>query len=183
MAAYPIAPPMTVDDFLRLHGDDDDDHYELIEGEVCERTVNGYAHDMVKNNLKELFDQAGVASHGYRCWIEHSFRLANSSVVTPDVAIIRMERLEHGSRNSATTGAPEIPIEVAISDKPAVLQRKISAYIANGAHFVCCAYPDLRNIVVYTEHEWRELSEEDKLEFPDLLPGVSLRVSDIFKDV
>jgi Uma2 family endonuclease len=174
---------MTADEFLRIHGDDDDNRYELIEGEVCERTMNGYSHDTVKNNLKELFDQAGVADHGFRCWIEHSFRLANFSVVTPDVAIIRMERLKHRKGNSATDGAPEVPIEVAISDRPAVLQRKVSAYLANGAHAVCCAYPDLRHVVVYTTHEWRELSGEDKLEFPTLLPGVGILVSDIFKDV
>lgn len=174
---------MTADEFLLVYGGDDDDRHELIEGEVCERTVTGYSHARVKNNLKELFDQAGVASHGYRCWIEHSFRLANSSVVTPDVAIIRMERLDHRTGNSATIGAPEIPIEVAISDQPWALQGKISAYIANGAHEVCCAYPNLRKIVVYTAHEWRELSGEDKLEFPALLPGVSIGVSDIFLGV
>ena len=78
---------------------------------------------------------------------------------------------------------PDIPIEVAISDKPAVLQRKISAYLANGAHAVCCAYPNLRTIVVYTAHEWRELSGEDKLEFPALLPGLAILVSAIFEGV
>ncbi len=174
---------MTADEFIRVYGGDEDDRHELIAGEVCERTLNGYSHDRVKNNLKQSFDQAGVASHGYECWIEHSFRLANASVVTPDVAIIRMERLENRSGNSATDGAPEIPIEVAISDQSWALQRKISVYLANGAHAVCCAYPNLRTIVIYTAHEWRELSGEDKLEFPTLLPGLSFSVSDIFKGV
>lgn len=183
MAAQPIPSPMTADEFIRVYGRDDDDRYELIEGEVCERTLNGYSHYMVKNNLKELFDQAGVARHGLRCFIEPSFRMADSSVVTPDVAIIRREPLEHQTGDSATTGAPEIPIEVAINDEPWVLQRKISAYFANGAHAVCCAYPNLKTIVVYTSHEWRELSGDDKLEFPALLPGLSIRVSDIFEGV
>jgi Uma2 family endonuclease len=174
---------MIADEFLRVHGEDDDDRYELVAGEVCERTLNGYSHFMVKNNLKELFDQAGVASHGLRCLIEPSFQMENSSVVTPDVALIRMERLENRTGNSATSGAPEIAIEVAISDKPAVLQHKISVYLANGAHAVCCAYPDLKNIVVYTGHEWRELTDQDKLEFSALVPGVSIQVSDIFKGV
>jgi len=174
---------MTADDFLRVYGDDDSDRYELVEGEVCERSMNGYSHFIVKNNLKELFDQAGVADHGFRCLIEPSFRMANSSVVTPDVALIRMERLAQQTGNSATVGSPEIPIEVAISDQPWLLQRKISSYLANGAHAVCCAYPNLRNIVIYTAHEWRELTAEDKLEFPDLLPGLSILVSAIFEGV
>ena len=74
-------------------------------------------------------------------------------------------------------------IEVAISDQPWVLRRKISAYLANGAHAVCCAYPNLRNIVVYTAREWRELTGDDKLEFPSLLPGVGIPVSAIFEGV
>jgi Uma2 family endonuclease len=118
-----------------------------------------------------------------RCLIEPSFRMADSSVVTPDVALIRTERLAQTTGNSAPVGAPEIPIEVAISDQPWALQSKISAYIANGAQAVCCAYPNLRNIVVYTAHEWRELTSEDKLEFPDLLPGLSIPVSAIFEGV
>ena len=174
---------MTADEFIRVYGGDSDDRFELIAGEVCERTLTGYSHDRVKNNLKELFDQAGVGRQGYKCWIEHSCRLADSSVVTPDVAIIRMERLENRTGDSPTTGSPEIPIEVAISDQPWVLQGKISAYLANGARAVCCAYPNLRNIVVYTAHEWRELTSEDKLEFPDLLPGVAIPVSAIFEGI
>src|SRR5580658_7493581 len=113
MAAQPIPSPMTADEFIRVYGGEDDDRYELISGEVCERTLNGYSHYMVKNNLKELFDQAGVASHGFRCFIEPSYKMADSSVVTPDVAIIRRERLNNKTGNSVTTGAPEIPIEVA----------------------------------------------------------------------
>jgi Uma2 family endonuclease len=183
MAAQPIPPPMTADEFIRVYGDDDGDLHELIEGEVYERTVNGYSHYMVKNNLKELFDQAGVASRGFRCFIEPSFKMRDSSVMTPDAALIRMERLKNQTGDSPTPGAPEIPIEVAINDQPWVLQRKISAYLANGAQAVCCAYPNLRNIVVYTSHEWRELSGEEKLEFPALLPGVSILISDIFKGV
>jgi Uma2 family endonuclease len=174
---------MAADEFIRVFGNDDDNRHELIDGTVCERSINGYSHFMVKNNLKELFDQADVANHGLRCLIEPSFRMADSSVVTPDVALIRTERLAQTTGNSAPVGAPEIPIEVAISDQPWALQSKISAYIANGAQAVCCAYPNLRNIVVYTAHEWRELTSEDKLEFPDLLPGLSIPVSAIFEGV
>jgi Uma2 family endonuclease len=174
MATHPIAPPITADEFLRLYGEDDENRYELIESEVCERTLNGCAHETVKNNLKELFDQGGVASHGFRCWIGHSFRIATLSVMTSDVAILRTERL---------AGAFEIAIEVAINDKPAALQRKVSAYLANGAHAVCGAFPDLKNIVVYTLREWRELTAEDQLSFPALIPGLSIPVSAIFEGI
>ena len=183
MAANLIAPPTTVEDFLEIHGDDDGNRFELIDGEVCERPVTGYSHDLVKNRLKELFDEAGAVRLGFSCWIEHSFRMGDSSAVTPDVAVIRSERLSGRTGNSLTAGAPEIAIEVAINDKPSVLQRKISAYLENGAHAVCCAYPDLKTIVVYTSHEWRKLAEDDRLEFPTLLPGISIPVAAVFAEV
>jgi Uma2 family endonuclease len=174
---------MTADEFLRLHGEDDENRWELIEGEVCERALNGYSHDRVKNNLKRLFDQAGVARHGFECWIEHSFLVAGVSAITPDAAIIRTERLTNRRGNSPTNGAPEIPIEVVISDQPWVLQQKISAYLKDGACAVCCAYPNLKRVTVYTAHEWRELTEQDHLEFPALLPGLSIPVSAIFDGI
>jgi Uma2 family endonuclease len=174
---------MTAAEFLRLHADDDENRFEVIEGDICERDVNGCTHDLVKNNLKELFDHSGVASHGFRCWLEHSFQVTDISIMTPDVAIIRSERLANRTGNAPTLGAPDIAFEVAISDKPWALQRKVSAYLKNGAHAVCCAYPELKTITVYTDHEWRELTVADRLEFPALLPGVSVAVSDVFKGI
>jgi Uma2 family endonuclease len=173
---------MTVEEFLRVHGEDDENRYELIEGTVHERTLNGYRHDRVKNNLNKLFDRASIDRRGFESWVEHSFRLSNS-VVTPDVAIIASERLSERTGDSPTAGAPEIVFEVALSDKPNVLQRKVSAYLRNGAHAVCCVYPHNRNLVVYTAHEWRELNESDTLESPALLPGVAIPVSAIFEGV
>jgi hypothetical protein len=43
--------------------------------------------------------------------------------------------------------------------------------------------PDLKTITVCTAHEWRELTEQDHLEFPALFPGVSIRVSAIFEGI
>lgn len=172
---------MTAEQFLRAYGDDDDNfrRYELIDGEVYPRSVPGTPHDVVKNNLKELFDRGGVDRALYRCWIEHSFRMADSSVLTPDVAIARTGRLL--GHEGFTPGAPDIAMEVALHDGPGVLQRKISLYLANGAHAVCCFYPDLRNCVVYTGHAWRELTEADALEFPELLPGLSIPIAGVFE--
>jgi Uma2 family endonuclease len=183
MSANPIPSPMTADEFLRFYGEDDTSPggYELLDGEVYPRPMPGCPHDVVKNNLKELFDRSGVDRNVFRCWIEHTFRLSDSRVVTPDVAVVRTERVLHHA--GPTDGSPEIPIEVAGSDNAGVLHRKISAYLRNGAHAVCCAYPDLKTITVYTAREWRELTEQDQLEFPALLPGVRNPVAAVFEGI
>jgi Uma2 family endonuclease len=160
MAAHPIAAPMTAEQFLRAYGDDDDNfrRYELIDGEVDPRSVPGTPHDVVKNNLKELFDRSGVDRALFRCWIEHGFvmsggRMADSGVLTPDVAIARTGRLL--GHEGFTPGALEIAMEVALHDGPGVLQG----------------------------HAWRELTEADTLEFPELLPGLSIPVAAVFEGV
>ncbi len=183
MAAHPIAPPMTADEFIRLYGEEDENRHELIDGEVYERPLNGYTHDRVKNNLKKLFDRAGVDGHGFECWVEHGFRVSEKAAMIPDVAIFRAVRPEYAKRNSPSPQAPEIAFEVALSDSSIVLQRKISAYLRNGAEAVCYIFPDLRKVVVYTAHEWSELSEGDQLEFPTLLRGIAIPVSAIFEDL
>jgi Uma2 family endonuclease len=183
MAAHPIATSMTAEDFLRVYGEEDDNfrRFELIDGEVYERTVPGSPHDVVKNNVKELFDRSGLDRNVFRCWIEHTFRMADLSVVTPDIAIARTERLLH--RKGFTPGAPDIAFEVAVNDNPGVLQSKITGYLSNGADAVCCVYPERKIIVIYTPGAWRELTETDALEFPALLPGISIPISAIFEGV
>ncbi|HVW83395.1 MAG TPA: Uma2 family endonuclease [Bryobacteraceae bacterium] len=183
MAAHPIAPPLTVDEFLHVRGENDDNRCELVDGEVLERPLTGYTHDRVKTNLNRLFDRAGIDQLGFESWVEHSFRVTELDAFTPDVAIIRKERLTGRTDNSPTTGAPEIAIEVAINDKPSALQHKISTYLKNGAHAVCCAYPDGKYVVVYTAHEWRQLRIDDTLEFATLLPGIIISIAAIFEGV
>jgi Uma2 family endonuclease len=181
MATYPIAPPMTVDEFIRAYGDDN--RLELIDGEVCEREVNGSTHFTVKNRISKLFDKAGIDRLGYGCFVEASFRLTARMGVTPDASVIRLDRLQSLSGNPILTGSPEIPIEVSISDNASVLERKIVAYLENGAHSVCLIYPVLRSVVIYTATGRRRLAEGEHLEFPELLPGLSISVSDIFAEL
>ena len=177
------APPLTVAEFLLLSERDDDGRYELIDGEIFAEPMGGFVHDIVKNNLKDLFEAAGVQAHGYRCLVEQSYEVSPGDLLTPDVSVMRRSRLTRPVGNSPAVGTPEITFEVAISDKPWVLQRKVSAYLHNGAHAVCCVYPQLRSVVVYTTDRWRELGEHAALEFPALLPGLTIQVSAIFDNI
>jgi Uma2 family endonuclease len=94
---------------------------------------------------------------------------------TPDVAVVRTDCIPFR--------APEVQVEVGGSQNPAELQSRISAYFRTGTHAVCCIFPETRTIVVYTAREWRELTEQDHLEFPALLPGVGIPVSAIFEGI
>lgn len=169
---------MTVDEFLHEYADDD--RVELIDGEVYEREASGFTHFTVQNRIKDLFEGAGIRKFGYRCFVEASSRLTLGMAVTPDVSVVRLERLENLQGNVPVTGSPEIAFEVSINDKSSVLERKLIAYLANGARSVCLVYPDSKSIDVYTTATWRHLTSDDTLEFPELLPGLKIPVSAVF---
>jgi Uma2 family endonuclease len=147
MATQLIAPSMTVDEFIRAYTDDN--RVELIDGEVCEREVDGSAHFFLKNKIKDLFGSAGIEKLGYGCFVEAAFRLTVRTGVIPDVCVLRMDRLRNLKGNPILTGAPEIPIEVSINDGAVILERKVRNYLATGAHAVCLVYPDLRCVTIF----------------------------------
>ena len=184
MTASTIAPPMTVEEFLLLPEGADDGRFELIDGEIFAEPMGGFVHDIVKNNLKDLFEVAGVQSHGYRCLVEQSYEVSPDDLLIPDVSVMRRDRLTRPSGgNSPAAGTPEVVFEVSITDQNWVQQKKISAYLDNGAQAVCYVFPELRTVVVYTTDRWRRLREQDTLEFPALLPGLTIPVSAIFDNI
>ena len=77
---------MTVEDFVREYGDDDS--LELIDGEVCERELNGVAHFCIKNRISQLFNAAGIGKLSFASFVGASFGLTSRMGVTPDVSII-----------------------------------------------------------------------------------------------
>jgi Uma2 family endonuclease len=173
-----IAPPMTVDEFLRRY-DADEDRVELIDGEVFEREM-GFTHDIVKNTVKSLFEEAGIRKLGYWCLIEAEVRVRGENIVTPDVSLVHESRLAGLTGNAPLPGAPEIPIEIEVTGSAIALERKIERYLGDGALAVCVVYPELRSVIVYRGNERRQLNAGDSLDFPELLPGISVGVADLF---
>jgi Uma2 family endonuclease len=134
---------MTVEEFVREYGDDNS--LELIDGEVCEREATGVAHFYTKSRISQLFNAAGVRKLGFGSFVGASFELTRRMGVTPDVSVIRQDRLQDLTANQILKGSPDIPFEVSISDKASVLDRKLTAYLANGAHAVCLVNPESRS--------------------------------------
>jgi Uma2 family endonuclease len=77
-------------------------------------------------------------------------------------------------------GVEDLGFEVAISGKAFILERRTGRYPEYGSHAVIGAHPESKTLSVFTEGEWRKLTESDTLEFPALLPGVAIPVAAIF---
>lgn len=101
----------------------------------------------------------------------------------PDLSWLAPDRAAYGLPEGFLTGAPELVVEVVSpSNTAADILKKTLQYLDAGARQVWVAYPRTRTLVVHTpDRSARALGEEDLLEAPDLLPGFSLRVSEIFR--
>jgi len=80
--------------------------------------------------------------------------------------------------------APELVFEVLSPDDrwPRVL-KKITEYLDAGVIVVCTVDPELRTVQIHTDGASSVvLRSDDVLELPEILPGFSCRVSELFEE-
>lgn len=103
----------------------------------------------------------------------------------PDVAFCSFERLPKASRpvRDYLEVAPELVIEVrSPDDRWPALQAKVAEFLSAGVLVVCVLDAVAEFAVIYTpEDAPRQLSGDDVLEFPNVLPGFSAKVREFFE--
>lgn len=101
----------------------------------------------------------------------------------PDLSFIRHESGPLVA-NGAAAYMPELGIEVqSPSQSITQMTEKAGYYLTNGSRMVWLIYPDKRLIDVMTANEQRSLTEADRLDGGDVLPGFSLAVASIFAEI
>ena len=108
----------------------------------------------------------------------------DDTVRSPDVAFVRQDRVATVHRRGFGKGAPDLAVEIlSPSDSIRQLIRKVRQYVAAGCHTVWVFHPERREVDVYEKSGAdRTLRAEDRLEAPELLPGFSILVGDLFED-
>lgn len=183
MAAQPIAAPLTSDDFLEFYSRDGEEglrRFELFDGEVVERPMPNRVHDEIKNILCKKLDRFFDTLPDYIALVETTFKVSAVQTFTPDLAVIESRRWKN-MRDKFATGSPEIAFEVVSSDRADRLQFKIDAYLDNGSAAVCCIYPDQKKTLVWMRDQSFIFRTDTRLEFPTILPGFSLPLSELFE--
>jgi Uma2 family endonuclease len=160
--------------------------YELSEGELIVTPSASFFH----NRLCDKFDnrlEAHVTSRKLGdVTTETDVKLGEDNVRRPDVAFFRAGRLEGIDLDQVPLPVvPDLVIEiVSKNDRAADLLLKVSQYLAAGVQAVWLLYPRTRLAYRYTsdrlEPEVRSAKEGGRFEEPELLPGFSLALADIF---
>ncbi len=157
---------------------------ELIEGELIVTPSPMPLHNIVCSNLGGplvLF----VREHKLGRVLWNQDFLVGEHVLNPDLAFIRAERTIDPHARPA--GAPDLAVEVwspSNQRKSHDLRAKAKLYLEGGARGVWLLYPEARIARIEKPGQKPQVLDADagdKLEDPELLPGFSIALSEIFE--
>ena len=174
----------TADEFMELVGSDPS--WELIEGKIEPVCAAAWGSGRVTNRMATYLTLfAETRSLGFVWVAETSFRLAQNpdTVVQPDVAFVRPERMDGQRPGKYFAGTPDLAVEVrSPSDRLAALTRKMTRYLETGAELTWLVDP--RSQQVYVRHVGEDVATvlrgEDVLVGEGVVPGFALPLSVLF---
>jgi len=169
---------MTVEEFDALP-EEPGVRYELIEGELYVLASPMYYHqDICTRIMLELGPWA--RAHGGSVNHHTDFKMADNTVLAPDVYYLSTESLARIDPHKRNEGAPDLCIDVwspSNERQEEDLRRKAKIYLANGAKAVWLIYPEARIARIYKPGKPVEIRDEDEaLLDSELLPGFSVRL-------
>jgi len=157
--------------------------YELVKGELLTMSPTKRKHGRIVANLTIRLGHY-VLTHklGAMYAAETGFKLASNpdTVLAPDIAFIRGS--VDDSSESYGEGAPDLVVEVqSPNDRKAKVEEKAARWLALGASMVWLIDPKRRTVEIHLSNDEPQiLTEDDELTGGDLIPGFSVRVSEIF---
>jgi Uma2 family endonuclease len=173
---------LTADDLEQMP-DDDSVQIELDEGELIRMPPAGDDHSYVEGELHgRLWNFVKEHNLGRVFTGAAGFRLRDDTVRSPDVAFVRREKVGAVRRQGFFRGAPDLAVEiVSPSNSFRQLTRKVKQYFAAGCHTVWIVDPERKEVDVFeATGADRTLGTQDALECPELLPGFSVKVAELF---
>jgi Uma2 family endonuclease len=178
---------LTAQDLLRLGGDNV--RRELVHGRVIEMPLPGGAHGRTASRIHRYLDRYVERVGGGEVLPGVGFVLVvpgdAERVRGPDVAFISHARLPGGRLpEKFIEAAPDLAVEVLSESNTGVdMQQKIRDYLDAGVRLIWIIARKARTATVYrADGSARLLREQDALDGEDVLPGLSIPLSDIFVD-
>jgi Uma2 family endonuclease len=183
----PWAEPvlMTADELLHLP--EDGWRYELVEGRLVRMSPTGDQHGYVVAALQRAVERL-VEEHqlGQIRPAETGCLISSpgepDTVLAPDLAFIRSERLPRPPVSGYLRLAPDLVAEVASpSQRHGELAAKARHWLGAGARVVWVVFPDEQAVEVWRSGETLQTkSVADELSGEDVLPGFRLAVALLF---
>ncbi|HKP51835.1 MAG TPA: Uma2 family endonuclease [Chloroflexia bacterium] len=173
---------LTAQEFWQLPNSE---HLELVRGKVRETMPPGWKHGVIAGTVWGLLSHWARQLAGGLVAVKAGFMLKRNpnTLRAPDVSYVRADRVPQGDvPEGFGTLAPDLAVEVISPSETAdEIQEKVGDFLSAGTPLVWVIYPRRGEVVVYTADGLaRTYSGDDVLEQPEVLPGFSCRVSELF---
>jgi Uma2 family endonuclease len=158
---------------------------ELVRGEVVESMPPGGHHGSIAVAVAMLLRIWAQRSGGGYVGVEAGYVLAHDpdTVRGPDVSYVRADHIPaFGVPEGFWTLPPDLAVEIVSPSETAdEVRAKVRDFLAAGTPLVWTIYPRTREVIVHTPDGLaRTYSREDVLADPDVLPGFSCSVAELF---
>lgn len=158
---------------------------ELIEGKIAVMSPSGYESDEVAFEFgAQLRNWVRPRQLGRVAGSSAGFTLPNADTRAPDVSFVKAERLRRAPRSFAEL-APDLMVEVkSPTDSLKGLRDKIDEFLSFGTRVGILIHPEQRWVEVRRSGEAPvTLQDGDVLTVPDLLPGWSVAIAELWSPV
>lgn len=179
-----LVRPITIEEYEALPYAQTE-RMEVVRGELVEKMPPGYEHGIIQGLIMHFLMLWALATKAGEVSGEVGYALQTGPLTlrAPDVSFIRADRLPKGkARKGFPRIAPDLAIEViSDSERAKAIQEKLTDYFEAGVALVWTVWPERREVVAYTlDDEPRTCRLGDSLEFPDVLPGFSCCIDNLF---
>ncbi|HMQ31838.1 MAG TPA: Uma2 family endonuclease [Chloroflexaceae bacterium] len=173
---------LTAEEFFALPGSR---HQELVRGEVVDVMPPGGVHGEIALAVGMVLKLWARQGPGGVVGVESGFIVEEGpdTVRGPDVYYVRPERVpEGGAPEGFWRIAPDLAVEVVSpGDTAEEVEAKVFEYLAAGTAAVWVVYPRSQRVTVHTPDGLaRTYGPEATLALPELLPGFSVAVKELF---
>lgn len=158
---------------------------ELVDGRITVMSPSGYESDEVAFRFgRRLADWVEPNRLGRVTGSSAGFVLPDSNTRAPDVSFVRAERLRRAPRSFAQL-APDLMVEVkSPSDTVEELESKIANFLQQGTQVGILINPEDFTVRIFRlNEETVTLRDGDVLTLPDLFPGWSVALSEVWSPV
>jgi Uma2 family endonuclease len=179
MGALPAPGPITEERYLT---DPEFEHSEFVDGLVVERNLGSKPHARLQSKccrkLDEYFDthSGGYAVPELHCRLKIRGR---TRFRIPDVAVVLGDTSEE---QRYLERSPDLVVEVRSPEDSLTSQlRKMNDYFENGCRLAWLVLPEESAVVILAPGALpRTAAAGEMLDGGDVLPGLSIRVDDLF---
>ncbi|CUU03203.1 Endonuclease, Uma2 family (restriction endonuclease fold) [Armatimonadetes bacterium GBS] len=156
--------------------------YELVNGRIRQVPTGGRHGELGAGLTARLWNHVRRWAKVYDS--STGFRMNSGNIRSPDVSVLRKERLEGGkSPEDFINGAPDLAVEiVSPSERPAEIYAKLGEYFESGAQEVWLIFPERKQVHRYTPSLQVQVLNENEVLTTPLLPDFELSLRELFEE-